>query len=481
MSLLAQAIAGALDVMRDLSAEVQSPCGSNARVHTLVHAAQAALRRVEDAGATSQGCLNYDLIEHISRHRSDADSTNPHLYVQQLVGAVMHDAGVARAQRAALASISSALRGSAESGACAAVACGADDAAEASSRGVGGAYQQLFDVRTGAPLALPHVDEAVQTQLLSSSTLASLHAVPLTAHIRLCDTINTQLLGLPWTPMRQSDLDTFFSPFDAKAQLAAQSSADASIGAAPAVAVVAPLAPAKPLWAEVLEIEERRFNELQRIMPPDFEREVRALGNETFRAVALSRLLDRFASLRWPACTVGTPFVFSITRENAASIGVPNYYDVIDEPMDISRMRSRLSGGGGGGGGGGEVGYSAGSAGIDELFADAEKMIRNAKVFHGPKEARRAEPVFPEPGTLTPRYSAAQGSIYGMAFELEQLVKSSRLHANAALAAMQREELRKSYRDAGLAPFNDAKFWERVTDASSQHCREGGYAYLLIN
>jgi hypothetical protein len=324
-------------------------------------------------------------------------------------------------------------------------------------------------------LALPQIDEAVQTRLLSPSTLASLHAVPLSAHIRLCDAINTQLLGLPWTPMRQSDLDTFFSPFDAKAaQQAAQSSDGASTGAAAAVAVVAPPMPAKPLWAQALEMEEQRFNELQRIMPPDFEREVRALGNETFRAVALPRLLDRFASLRWPACAVGTPFVFSITRDNAASVGVPNYYDVINEPMDISRMRSRLIGGGS------EAGYSAGAAGIDELFADAEKMIRNAKVFHGPKEARRAEPVFPEPGTLTHRYSAAQGSIYGMAFELEQLVKSSRLHANAALAAMQREELRKSYRDAGLAPFDDATFWERVEDASREHCREGGYAYLLI-
>ena len=476
-SSLTPAIASALDVMRDLSAALlSSPNGSNARVHALVHEAQAALRLIEDAGAAAPGAVTIDLLDHLSHHRSSVmDSTNPRLYVQQLVGSVLHGAGVARARRAALITVGDMVRGRVHSSPCTAMlddssasSSTVDDVAEASLRGLAGVYSELFDERSGAPVALAQVDESMQAQFLPSATLAALRAVPSDVHTRLIDALQTPLLGLPWTPLPQHELDAFFSPFtpSAEAKIHPKSVADTS-----ATPSVTPLAP--PAWTAVLATEAVKFQEYERIMPSDYVREVCALGSVTFHATGLARLLDRFTTLRWATCPVGTPFVFCITRENAASVGVPNYFDVITEPMDLARMRARLEAGAGG------EGYAVGAAGVESLFADASKMIRNAKVFHGPKEARKADPTFPDPAALGAKFSSAKGNIYGMAFDLEQLVTASRAHAHAALAAVQRAGLRKTYRDAELAPFNDAAFWVRLVEAAKLQALDGGYSDLI--
>lgn len=492
MSALTPSIATALDAMRDLSAALlpSSVNRSNTHLHTLLQNAQNALQRIENAGVASPGAVSIDLLDHISHHRSVMDSTNPRLYVQQLVGSVLHGAGLERTRRGALEIVGNTLRvgeikeSGGGGGGSATTAMSVDDnsmnedTTEASHRGLATVYNELFDVRSGAPIALVQVDESTQAQFLPSATLSALSAVPIESHLRLFDVLQKPLIGLPWTPLSQNDLNTFFSPFPLQTTVTTATSATTATASllAPSLptpppsslTMVTAAAPPIPAWIQALNSEEERFAELERIMPGDFVRDVRALGDETFHAVGLARLLDRFTLLRWPTCAVGTPFIFSITRENAASVGIPTYCDVIPEPMDLTRMRARLETVGG---------YAAGAAGIDALLSDAAKMVRNAKIFHGPKEAKRAEPTFPEPVS---KFTASKGSIYGMAFDLERLIMKSRGHAHAALAAMQRAELRKSYRDADLTPFNDDAFWVRIGEAAQVQAVQGGYSDLII-
>lgn len=59
----------------------------------------------------------------------------------------------------------------------------------------------------------------------------------------------------------------------------------------------------------------------------------------------LAPLVTELRTLTWAGWIVNSkpanPFIQKITRENCKRLGVPNYFDFVKEPMDLTRMKVR--------------------------------------------------------------------------------------------------------------------------------------------
>ncbi|KAG6616980.1 Transcription initiation factor TFIID [Phytophthora cinnamomi] len=105
----------------------------------------------------------------------------------------------------------------------------------------------------------------------------------------------------------------------------------------------------------------------------------------------LAPLVTELRGLTWAGWVVsgkpGNPFLQKFTKENCKRLGVPNYFDYIKNPMDLTRMKEKVE----------RAEYSK----IDQFTSDIKLMASNAKTFN-----RVGEPV------------------HQMAIEIEQLYES---------------------------------------------------------
>ncbi|KAG7391255.1 hypothetical protein PHYBOEH_006758 [Phytophthora boehmeriae] len=105
----------------------------------------------------------------------------------------------------------------------------------------------------------------------------------------------------------------------------------------------------------------------------------------------LAPLVTELRGLTWAGWVVsgkpGNPFLQKFTKDNCKRLGVPNYFDYVKNPMDLTRMKEKVE----------RAEYSK----IDQFTTDIKLMAANAKTFN-----RVGEPV------------------HQMAIEIEQLYES---------------------------------------------------------
>lgn len=106
------------------------------------------------------------------------------------------------------------------------------------------------------------------------------------------------------------------------------------------------------------------------------------LDQDTQRRLLVSALapaLARMRELQWQGW--GNPFVTKITKGNCVELGVPTYFSIITEPMDLTRMTEKLQ----------EDSYAS----IDEFERDARMIVGNAQKFN-----MEGDPVYTFAGQL---------------------------------------------------------------------------------
>jgi hypothetical protein len=210
-------------------------------------------------------------------------------------------------------------------------------------------------------------------------------------------------------------------------------------------------------------------------------------GDERFTAIAVPRLVTRLGALSWPAYphTGGNPFNFKLTKESLARGPFANYFSFIKAPMDVVRMGEAAARGAKGP-------YRGGERAIDALAADATAMATNALSYYGPPlteepKTLRTEGFLP-PAALGAGYAASAGSIYGIAWELREMVPQLRAHAAAALAHFRRAARRETATAphalppelaAGIAWYVRGDFQEALRCAARAQAVEEGYADLI--
>jgi hypothetical protein len=87
----------------------------------------------------------------------------------------------------------------------------------------------------------------------------------------------------------------------------------------------------------------------------------------------LGRALEALKALEGPSWMgQRNPFVVQITRENCASLGVPDYFRDVPRAMDLTTMGEKLAGGA--------------YASADQFAKDARLIAKNAKTFNRPGE-----------------------------------------------------------------------------------------------
>lgn len=118
---------------------------------------------------------------------------------------------------------------------------------------------------------------------------------------------------------------------------------------------------------------------------------------------------QKLRGLSWPALWryhEGNPFVLKLTPKNAAASGVPNYFDIITTPMDLTRVQERISQGK----------YTA----AEQFFTDLALITANAKKYNRPPSTLElAEP--PEPARV-PLEELKMYPVYRIAWEFDQAV-----------------------------------------------------------
>lgn len=86
----------------------------------------------------------------------------------------------------------------------------------------------------------------------------------------------------------------------------------------------------------------------------------------------LAPLVAELRGLTWAGWVVsgkpGNPFLQKFTKENCKRLGVPNYFDYIKNPMDLTRMKEKVE----------RAEYSK----IDQFSSDIKLMATNAKTFN---------------------------------------------------------------------------------------------------
>ncbi len=435
-------------------------------------------------------------LEHVGRHRSDLEGTNPRLLLLEQMERVLAGEQRREAQRALLGGLSAALRGGGmdvDAAPAAAAAAASAPRPVLARFGLEATWRSLFDPATGSALSLPLIDDSLHARLLDPRALAALAAAPTGAHARLSDCLRERFIGggASRTLLSGADLAAFFTVFSAEElQAAAAEGAAAAAAAAGAAAAAAAAVPASalPEGREALAREGALFAKF-------FADEVRAgwaracdvAGDERFAAVAAPRLVARLRALSWPAYPHfgGNPFNFKLTRDSVARGALANYFSLIRAPMDLVRM-------GEGAAKGAKGPYRGGERAVEALVGDVATMAANALSYYGPPLtleplALRTED-FPPPEALPPGFSAAAGGIYGIAWELRERVPALRAHAAAALAHFRRAARRESCAAphalpqelaAGIAWYVRGDFQEALRAASRAQAVEEGYADLI--
>lgn len=151
---------------------------------------------------------------------------------------------------------------------------------------------------------------------------------------------------------------------------------------------------------------------------------------ETLNAHVLMPALKKMQRFSWKgwAFNNGNPFMAKITKANAAKLGVPTYFSVIRTPMDLVRMEERLTA---------KVLAEEGEPkcykSVAEFVADVHLIAENAKTFNCPPQqipVYQATKRFPHPSTLPPD-QVPPGSVYAMAFDLEDQINAMAPHLQA--------------------------------------------------
>ncbi|KAJ0402825.1 hypothetical protein P43SY_007367 [Pythium insidiosum] len=121
-------------------------------------------------------------------------------------------------------------------------------------------------------------------------------------------------------------------------------------------------------------------------------------------------LISELRALTWSAWIVsgkpGNPFLQKITKENCRRLGVPNYFDFVAEPMDLTRVKEKVE----------KAEYYS----IQQFTSDIKLMVQNAKTFN-----RVGEPV------------------HQMAIELEQLYEAKVVSYAATFDELQQERKKR--------------------------------------
>ncbi|CAI5740837.1 unnamed protein product [Peronospora farinosa] len=124
----------------------------------------------------------------------------------------------------------------------------------------------------------------------------------------------------------------------------------------------------------------------------------------------LAPLVAELRALTWAGWVVGgkpgNPFLPKFTKENCKRLGVPNYFDYVKSPMDLTRMKEKVE----------HAEYTK----IDQLTNDIKLMAANAKTFN-----RVGEPV------------------HQMAIEIEQLYESKLSDYKKTLDELQQERKKR--------------------------------------
>ncbi|KAI9916962.1 hypothetical protein PsorP6_018192 [Peronosclerospora sorghi] len=108
------------------------------------------------------------------------------------------------------------------------------------------------------------------------------------------------------------------------------------------------------------------------------KRKKREREDATMLQKLLAPLVAELRGLTWAGWIVsgkpGNPFLQKFTKENCKRLGVPNYFDYVKSPMDLTRMKEKVE----------RAEYTK----IDQFTTDIKLMAANAKTFN-----RVGEPV----------------------------------------------------------------------------------------
>ncbi|KDO31585.1 hypothetical protein SPRG_19501 [Saprolegnia parasitica CBS 223.65] len=92
---------------------------------------------------------------------------------------------------------------------------------------------------------------------------------------------------------------------------------------------------------------------------------------ETLKTVLLP-FLQELKGMTWKTWRIngkpGNPFIEKYTRENCKSLGVPNYFDFIQVPMDLTRIGEKIQ----------RMEYVE----LSQLTQDVALLVNNAKTFN---------------------------------------------------------------------------------------------------
>lgn len=128
----------------------------------------------------------------------------------------------------------------------------------------------------------------------------------------------------------------------------------------------------------------------------------------------LAPLVAELRTLTWTGWIVNgkaaNPFIQKITKDNCKRLGVPNYFDFVASPMDLTRMKEKVE--------------RAEYLRLDQFSTDIKLMVANAKTFN-----RVGEPV------------------HQMAVELEQLYDSKLSGYKSTFEDLQQERKKRKKED----------------------------------
>ena len=444
-------------------------------------------------------------LDHVGRHRSDLEGSNPRLLLLEQMEEVLGEAQRREARAASLAELSAALRGGVppvppqllpQPPQLPPPQAAPPPPIVAQFR-LEEPWRQLFDAATGSAVNLPLIDDSLHARLLQPRALGALAALPADTHARLSDALHGQYIGGSSgggaggggrPPLSQADLTAFFTVFSAEElRTAAAAAAEAANAATLALAAqpMGPLPEGRAALARETALFDMFFDDDAR---RSWGRACDVAGDERFSTVAAPRFAARLRGLSWPtyAHSGGNPFNFKITKESVARGPIANYFSLVRAPpMDAVRITESAAKGSKGP-------YKGGEKGVEALAGDMAAMANNALSYYGPPAC--ADPLtlrtegFTAPDALEPRFTAAAGGIYGMAWQVKELVGPWKAHAAAALTHFRRVAKRELCASpqalppelaAGISWYVRPAFQEALRAASRAQAVEEGWVDLV--
>ena len=100
---------------------------------------------------------------------------------------------------------------------------------------------------------------------------------------------------------------------------------------------------------------------------------VRATNNAKVIKTCFVKIIKKLINKKWKyGKTMYNPFAWPITRENCAALGVPDYFDTIQEAMDLKTIRTKMN----------NLVYVT-----HELLArDVRLLVKNAQTYNRPRD-----------------------------------------------------------------------------------------------